>query len=203
MYLTRLKLDRHHPKARRDLADPYEMHRTLVRVFVENEHQTPPRFLWRLENSPQWNRPTLLVQSEYIADWSHLEILDGYLQGSTDTKSIALDRLLKTDACYRFRLLANPTVTRDGKQHGLIGEDAQLSWLQRQGERFGFLLQSAMVSASDMLKARKGTMSINLRRVYYEGRFQACDTRLLAQALVSGIGPGKALGCGLLSLARC
>ena len=46
----------------------------------------------------------------------------------------------------RFRLRANPTVTRAGKRHGLTSQGAQLAWLQRQGERGGFQLVSCGVS---------------------------------------------------------
>ena len=46
MYLSRLKLDTRSPQVRRDLSDSYDMHRTLVRAFVDDPGQTPPRFLW-------------------------------------------------------------------------------------------------------------------------------------------------------------
>ena len=49
MYLSKLTLDPRHLGARRDLADAYEMHRTLARAFAPDESSAPARFLWRLE----------------------------------------------------------------------------------------------------------------------------------------------------------
>ena len=81
MYLTRLTLDPRSAQARRDLADAYEMHRTLARAFVTDEHSSPVRFLWRLEaGSNAWASPVVLVQSAQVGDWSALQVLPNYLQ---------------------------------------------------------------------------------------------------------------------------
>lgn len=201
MHLTRLLLDPCNAQARRDLADPYDMHRTLVRAFVDGESQAPPRFLWRLEPQASWADPAVLVQSGHPANWSPLEALDGYLKKPVENKQVLLDQLLRPEARYRFRLLANPTVTRNGKRYGLVAEDGQLAWLERQGERLGFRVETALVTASDVLKSRKSGMQVSLQRVCYEGVLRAVDVGALASALNAGIGPGKAFGCGLLSLA--
>lgn len=202
MYLTRLSLDPRSAQARRDLADSYDMHRTLVRAFVANETQVVSRFLWRIEAQIAWKDPAVLVQSAHAADWSALEGLVGYLKRPAETKLVQLEHLLQREGRYRFRLFANPTVTRDGKRYGLVAEDSQLAWLTRQGERLGFRVDSALVTASDVLKSRKGEARISLQRVCYEGILQVLDVDSLAGALSAGIGPGKAFGCGLLSLAR-
>lgn len=202
MHLTQLSPDPRSAQARRDLADPYELHRTLVRAFVADDQQAPPRFLWRLETPANWNEPVLLVQSCHPADWSGLEAVPGYLRQPARSKVVRLEELLAVGARYRFRLLANPTVTRAGKRHGLVGEEAQLAWLGRQGERLGFSVETALTAASDVLHSRKGATRISLQRVCYEGILLAQDTAALAGALQNGVGPGKAFGCGLLSLAR-
>lgn len=205
MHLTQLRLDPHNAQARRDLADPYDMHRTLVRAFVQDDQDVAPRFLWRLEPGQAWAEPVVLVQSAQVPDWSFLQGLDGYLrpdEGGMASKTFDLPVLLQQPE-LRFRLAANPTVTRAGKRLGLIGEDAQLAWLQRQGQRLGFELATALVSSSDMVHGRKGSTRISLRRVLFEGVLRVTEPSTLAQAVAQGIGHGKALGCGLLSLARC
>lgn len=63
---------------------------------------------------------------------------------------------LESDISYRFRLFANPTVTRQGKRYGLVGEEQQLAWLARQGERHGFVVEAALVTFSEVLGSRKG-----------------------------------------------
>lgn len=206
MFLTQLRLDPRNVSTRRDLADPYDMHRTLVRAFVRDKRDAPQRFLWRLESGTAWSQPVVLVQSTGPGDWSFLEAVSGYLLDSGDppigVKSFDLASLLQAGTNLRFRLAANPTVTRQGKRLGLIGEDAQLEWLHRQGERLGFGLQAALVTGSDMLRGRKGSMHVSLRRVLYEGVLEVRDAEALGAAIDSGIGHGKAFGCGLLSVAR-
>lgn len=202
MHLTRLQLDPRHAEVRRDLGNPYEMHRTLTRAFVSDADDAPLRFLWRLEPSMDWNAPVVLVQSEHPGQWNELHQLGNYLKSEVDTKAVSLDQLIQLGATYRFRLSANPTVTRDGKRFGLASEDVQLAWLHRQGLRWGFEVNTALVTASDVLTGRKGATQISLQRVCFEGVLAAQDCGALAKALLSGIGPGKAFGLGLLSVAR-
>ncbi|MBH3338061.1 type I-E CRISPR-associated protein Cas6/Cse3/CasE [Pseudomonas mendocina] len=203
MYLTRLTLDPRSAQARRDLADAYEMHRTLARAFVADEHSMPTRFLWRLEaGSNAWASPVVLVQSAQVADWSVLQGLPNYLQRDVECKPLELQSWIEGGSCYRFRLLANPTVTRQGKRYGLVGEQEQLAWLGRQGERHGFAVEAALVTASDVLASRKGEGRISLQRVCFEGRLQVRELTAFSRALEQGIGPGKAFGCGLLSVGR-
>jgi len=178
------------------------MHRTLVRAFVAGEAQLPPRFLWRLETSAAWRDPQLIVQSNQPGNWAWLDEMADYLKQPVETKAVAIDTLLQPDARYRFRLLANPTVTRQGKRYGLTSEETQLAWLSRQGERLGFHVEMALVTASDMLVSRKRQTRIQLQRALFEGILQARNVDALGKAIQAGIGPGKAFGCGLLSLAR-
>jgi CRISPR system Cascade subunit CasE len=98
--------------------------------------------------------------------------------------------------------VANPTVSRGGKRLGLVGDTAQLAWLDRQGERAGFGVETALVTGSDSVQARKGNMRVTLLRVCFEGVLVVKDAAALAAAISAGIGHGKAFGCGLLSLAR-
>lgn len=205
MHLTRLRLDPRSAQARRDLASPYDMHRTLVRAFVSDAEQTPPRFLWRLEPTSPWRAPELLVQSAHPAHWETLAALPGYLQAERAWETRPLDELsgLMAQTRCRFRLWANPTVTREGKRRGLVAEADQLAWLARQGEQHGFSVETVLVTGQDMLDSRKADTRLSLLQVRFEGVLRVTDPTLLSQAVQAGIGPGKAFGCGLLSLARC
>ena len=202
MYLTRLRLDPDSAPARRDLGDSYQMHKTLSRAFADDAQSSPQRFLWRLEvNALNGSRPVVLLQSDAAGRWDDLQSLNGYLSADPEQKDIDLGKLLAPARTFRFRLVANPTVTRVGKRFGLIGEQAQIGWLVRQGGKHGFAVTDAMVIGSEVSKGRKGGSSISLRTATFEGLLRVSDVNQLAQALVNGIGPGKALGCGLLSLA--
>jgi len=45
MYLSKLLIDPRNAQAQRDLADRYEMHRTLVRVYAKDDTSMPHRHL--------------------------------------------------------------------------------------------------------------------------------------------------------------
>ena len=117
MFLSKLVLDPAHPQARRDLANPYEMHRTLSRVYAESPDGPPARFLWRLEHTgnhlPE-DGTTVLLQSATPGRWRCLQELTGYLHALYPDKAVALDELLQPGRSYVFRLCCNPTVTRNG-----------------------------------------------------------------------------------------
>jgi len=206
MYLSRLVLNPYNRQARLDLSDPYQMHRSLVRAFVSDPTQVPPRFLWRLEQSHPQQESAVLLQSAQMPDFSELQARPGYLseklERALSSKSVDLARLVALGVHYRFRLVANPTVSREGKRFGLVGEADQVAWLTRQGERHGFALESVLVVNLHYIKTRKAGAVVSLLRVQYEGVLCVRDTQRLRSALLAGIGPGKALGCGLLSVAR-
>lgn len=89
-----------------------------------------------------------------------------------------------------------------GKRLGLVGEDEQLVWLRRQGEKHGFRMAPTLVGGSDLLQSRKGESRIGIRRTRYDGVLQVTQPEPLVQAMGAGIGPAKAFGCGLLLIKR-
>lgn len=201
MHLARLRLNSGNGHARRDLSNPYEMHRSLVRAFVDGDKDIPTRFLWRLQLDGMWANPEILVQSAQQGNWSVLDNFPGYLIRSAESKEIPLETWLQERRIYRFRLRANPTVCRNGKRLGLVGEEAQLVWLQKQGPRYGFRVDSSLLIASEVMTAFKGGKLVTLRTATYDGVLECLNTELLESALLQGIGRGKAFGLGLLSLA--
>lgn len=204
MYLTKLTLDPRHPSARRDLADAYEMHRTLARVFVPDESTSPARFLWRLEPPRSGAAPSeVLVQSGMPGRWSVIESLEGYASNLEPNKQVDLETFVRMGAAYRFRLVANPTVTRDGQRFGLLRDEEQIAWLSRKAARHGFVVVEVMRLASTKLGAgsRSGRPRLTLQSVRFEGHLSVEDPGKVSAALTEGIGHGKAFGLGMLSLA--
>ena len=205
MFLSKLTLDPRHPQARRDLSDAYEMHRTLARAFAPDAETAPARFLWRLERRADTQPSSVvLVQSAQPAEWSALNSLSGYADEIHANKDVDLETLIQLGARYRFRLLANPTVTREGKRYGLTREDEQLAWIARQGERHGFSVLGCVRGADERLQVRQGRGGncITLHTALFEGLLQADAPETLRQGLLNGFGHGKAMGLGLLSVAR-
>lgn len=206
MFLSKLVLDPTDAKARRDLANPYEMHRTLSRAYAESPDHKPSRFLWRLEHS--LNRApdegaTILIQSANPGNWNHMTELTGYTRSIDPNKPVLLDKLVQTDRLYVFRLACNPTVFRTGKRYGLVHTDEQLTWLHRQGDQHSFTVESVRVSRSERVSFRKGQGNhrITLQVAQFDGILRVKDSNKLGLALTTGIGHAKALGLGMLSIA--
>lgn len=201
MYLSQLTLDTRSGQARRDLANRYDLHATLCRAFDDQQAARP---LWRMELGRPCEPPHLLVQSLAPPDWGRVA---GHHAGyflAHGSKALDLPGQLQAGQRLRFRLEANPTVTREGKRHGLWREEEQLAWLDRQGERGGFAVAGAVVSRADNLVLRKHDRSqrITLYAVLFDGYLAVRDAAALGQTLARGIGHGKAMGLGLLSLGR-
>lgn len=200
MYLSRLILSPTDAQARRDLADAYDMHRTLSRVYAEDEASPVERFLWRQEVSASGEH-TVLVQAPGPGRWSVLTQRPGYLLGAQTDKAVNEAELLTTGRTLRFRLHANPTVTRDGKRHGLHREEEQIAWLHRQGARLGFDVQGVVRSSSARLTAQRKGASIRVQAVQFDGVLTVRDPAMVREAVLAGVGHAKSLGLGLLSVA--
>jgi len=208
MYLSLLQLNPAHPQARRDLVSAYELHRSLARAYAPDATTPPARFLWRQEAGPGGlPGTTVLVQGAVAGNWQTLDesgLHDaGYLARLDANKPVDLDRIVRIGQACRFRLLANPTVTRNGKRHGLKDDEARLAWLARQGPRSGFEVVAAERHGSGRIRAPQGrhARTITLDAVLFEGVLRVIDAQAVCTAWAQGIGPGKALGLGMLSLA--
>ena len=205
MYLSKLTLDPRQPQARRDLGDPYEMHRTLARAFASDADTRPIRFLWRLERSATVSQASnLLVQANVPGQWSPIQDIPGYALEIQANKHVKLETFIEGGRRYRFRLYANPTVTRAGKRLGLVKEDQQLAWLTRQGERHGFSVLACLRDGSERIQVRQGNSGnrITVDAALFDGLLEVTDQGLLREVVQLGLGHARALGLGLLSLAR-
>lgn len=215
MYLSRLILNPQHRQVQRELANPYERHRTIMRAFPV-ELPEDERVLHRLEIDPNTGAVTLLVQSVHAPDWQFLADKPGLLQFRPAIKPY--DPRPRSGQVLRFRLHANPTVKlkRDGRKNGnrvpLKDEPRQMEWLQRKAEQHGFRIPSAGHNAPAVRVAKIGNQrgqsrhdgashSVQIFVVQFDGILQVIEDNRFLQVLRDGIGPAKAFGCGLLSIA--
>jgi CRISPR system Cascade subunit CasE len=206
MYLSRVILNPEHPEALRALGNPYRLHQLLWRAFPHREEGGAGRVLFRVEDQRSIPAPIVLVQSDLAPDWSALGTLKTAAANREFTPRLAAGQTL------RFRLRANPTkrVGADkaddklaGKRVQLFGEENQLEWLRRQGERHGFALLDCRVSGVETQRSRKGDGSeMRHQAVTFDGLLRVTDPAAFLAALETGIGPAKGFGCGLLSVAR-
>jgi CRISPR system Cascade subunit CasE len=178
--------------------------------------------LHRLDLDRQQGRLVLYVQSREQPDWSGLP--QGYLLSGSGLENPAVKSVaaayqgLKSGRVLAFRLKANPTRKIDTKtgsdgrrRHGrrveLVQEEDRLDWLRRKGNQGGFEVLSVRVAGPSKEHGQHqhrepGSSPLILAGVIFEGLLRVTDAeQFLHQSLLRGIGPGKAYGLGLLSLA--
>ena len=210
MYLSRLILNPRSRRVQREASDLYQMHRTLMRAFPDALAPGDERVLFRLEEAPHRPGLLLLVQSQSAPDWSWLTDpgAGGYLLSTNDANPWAkpFSPRLIAGQVFAFRLRANPTVKRERKRRGLCTPDSQLKWFSRKGENGGFRLLRAEARQEGSVRGvthRNGCRHrFEFLSVRFDGLLQVTDPDLMLAALRNGIGSGKGLGFGLLSLAR-
>ncbi len=206
MFLSKLTPDLRHRGARRDLANLYELHRTLLRAFPDADAGGPGRVLFRVE-LPRGAAPFVLVQSDKEPLWPQLP--EGYL---TDCESRPLEGLhFAAGQRLLFRLRANPTKRAGqsagpqwaGKRVGLTAEEEQGAWLVRKGQDSGFRVapDGFRIIPEGKVLARKGGQALQFQSVRFEGVLEILEADCFLHALADGIGSGKGLGFGLLSVA--
>lgn len=204
MYLSKLTLNPS-PEARqvqRDLASPYELHRTLMRAFPGQNQGGPGRVLFRVEPIRPGEPVTVLVQSEKKPDWSVLEREPCYLLSA---KSKSIDLRFRAGQRLRFRLRANPTVRRNGKRQGLVRYEDQVQWLERKAKSGGFRLLDFTIRkstryVSNVKRPEGGSIQTHLG-VDFEGILEVAGPDEFLHLVANGIGSAKGYGFGLLSVA--
>jgi CRISPR system Cascade subunit CasE len=226
MYLSRLILNPRSRQVQRELADPYEMHRTICRAFPDAnfEENEPSGILFRVDLPPKTRIPTLLVQSRQKPEWDFL-LADrkNYLLGQNDlpldvdnpsVKELGLQ--LRAGQVLVFRLRANPTLKKtiikeDGEKHklrlGIINEADQHKWLERKLESAGAALISVntvneQFTRGKLFIEKEDEKRMRFLSVQFDGVLQVKDPAQLSKTIYAGFGCAKGLGFGLLSLAR-
>jgi len=228
MFLSKLMLNPQAPLGRRDLAHPYEMHRTLMNAYPYPRTDNQCDVLFRVDPA-RTGPPVVLVQTqEDPARWSKLP--NRYLVGQAECK--LFDLAVISGQRLRFRLRANPTKrvaaknerlggVMLGKRVGLVTEAEQVRWLLRKGETGGFRIRGAWMDARhpetgeplQLPNFRVDAVPEGRDRngkpghageflaVRFEGVLVVTDAQAFQATVAAGIGSGKAFGFGLLSVA--
>jgi CRISPR system Cascade subunit CasE len=213
IYLSCLELELGRREARRWLSNPYRIHQRLLMAWPDG---TAGRVLYRTEAEAR--RPRILVQSTTAADWERA--FAGYRVLAGEPRQKGVELVLRRGQTLRFLLRANPTVRRlqhegaeavetprpgklTGERVGLLKEEEQLAWLERKAAEAGAEVVAAEArDQSEQVSYRASTRTRMVHQcVEFEGRLWVREPERLEQAVRAGIGPGKAFGFGLLSLA--
>ena len=194
MYLSKCLITSRRP------INPYEIHKKIWLLFPDQATRARD-FLFRIEhNSPVGQ--TILLQST-------LQPI------SAEAGPIILDQKeihysFQNEITLQFFLTANPTkrIRAKGKKKGnqgrcrvpIIDEDEIHNWLKRKFITVG-QLRNVIIAGKDTLYFRKNGRSGKIVTINYTGSLFVEDSKSLLTCVETGIGPAKAFGCGLLSLA--
>ena len=173
--------------------------------------------LWRLDSERL--RVFLYVVSPQMPDLTHLAEQAGWPateRGESRAYESFLSRLSQ-DQMWRYRLTASPVRYLQSQEGGRARRGAhvtaaqQQGWLLSKSEELGVAFAINADEAPTTLVTKRGTHSfrrgnqsqpVTITWAQFDGILRVTDPVALRQALIRGIGPGKAYGCGLLTLAR-
>jgi CRISPR system Cascade subunit CasE len=216
MFLSRLVLNIVSTRVLADLANIQALHQSIMLGFGIAPDASQPRdyfdVLMRVEGQAGSSPPTVLVSSSSEPDWTNLPA--GYLAFPAEVRSMGtLLGTMRAGLALRFWLVAVPYRYEQRQGFNLNGKPArahkvnldrpaeQQAWLRNHLARAGVDLgDHQAVRLSDVRGIRNGG-SFAYRGIRFEGTIVVRDPSALRTALESGIGPGKAYGFGLLSVA--
>jgi len=179
---------------------------------VHVERRDESGFLFRIDPTVR-GEAIILVQSALKPNWQYaFHNADYFLAAEPETKKY--NPAFTQDQRLQFRLFANPTRKIDTKsgpdgrrRHGKrvpVSSDQLDNWLVSRAQAGGFEVDNESLviqpGYSYINKECKG-QGKRLRSARYDGILKVLDPEQLRETLVSGIGPAKAFGFGLLSVA--
>jgi len=217
MYLSRLILNPRSRQVHNEIADAYQMHRTILRAFAATLPEASERVLFRLEFSPQNGLPMVLVQSQTQPNWDWLTAPEStyLLRDVPDNPAVKILNLkLQSGQVLSFRLRANPTIKKSaadkaldhGKREGLFRENDQITWLERKLTAAGCSVLNVQVSRQDQVNGWRNSdgqpHKLTFHSVQFDGFLRVDDPDRMMTAITRGIGSAKGFGFGMLSIAR-
>lgn len=203
------------------LGNRQEMHKAVMQAFPPGSvEQGEGRVLWRLDSDQHVH--TLYVVSPIQPDFTHIVENAGWV--SQTWNSVSYDGFLDSLAQgqhWGFRLQANPVKRQfvaggRGKVLPHVTPEQQVQWLADRAENLGFALSPADDGTLAVATTKREDLRFNrrdknlagrskqvtIRNVQFDGNLQVTDVSALRTTLLTGIGKGKAYGCGLLTLRK-
>ena len=205
MYLSKLFIDFKRPK------NIYQIHQDLWSLFPDQDDKARS-FLFRVEQHQTGVGASILMQSEIepIAGNEHVNLLVTREYPLTVLKNQRL----------RFLLVANPVKTVKDQQERknkkgviksnrvpLIKEEDQQNWMERKLQSWAQLDSLLIRPCPPLYFYKKDEQNSKgyggkIVPIAFEGILTVQEPDKFIEQVKQGIGPAKAFGCGLLSLAR-
>jgi CRISPR system Cascade subunit CasE len=205
MYLSKVFIDFRKPK------NIYQLHQDLWSLFPGQDDK-PRSFLFRVEQQRAGDGASILMQSEMApcAGNEHIKLL-----GTRDYPLTVLK-----NQRLRFLLVANPVKTIKDQQERknkkgviksnrvpLIKEEDRQNWLERKLQSWAQLDSLLIRPCQPLYFYKKDEQNSKghggkIVPIAFEGILTVQEPDDFIAQVKQGIGPAKAFGCGLLSLAR-
>ncbi len=195
MYLSLLKLSRQQSKELK-ITDTYSLHRVVYSCFAKsrNDFQESSGILFA-----EMKGDALVKQVLVLSAQEPLAPFECQMQ----TKEIPAQFFDFPQ--YQFEIVVNP-VKRDNATRKLIPMRTRqevADWFSSRAGRWGFRVVAENFEVADIFvdSFRKDRQILTLGKARVKGLLEVEDKEAFLRAVSSGLGKGKAFGCGLLQLA--
>lgn len=188
---------------------------------IHTSRSAQSNFLYRIDPLKH-GLVRIIVRSALRPNWDYAFHNATYLLDAKHPPVVKpLELTFSPDKIYKFELVANPTrkiatltkserlagqltrsgVSKNGKRVPLA-PDQWLQWLEKQAQQKGFALCGKPTVSPFFYRFRKPSAEHagKILTVRFRGLLKILDHQLFTDALVSGIGPAKGFGCGLLTI---
>lgn len=190
--------------------NPYQLHQALWHLFPGHEDDDRT-FLFRVEQQQKGVGTQILMQSKLVPESNE--------QGPEVLEHRKYNLQLQNGQRLRFRLRANPIKTikdsnkgcveKKGKTYTktvrvpLLHEEQQQAWLERKLHNSASL-ETLLIQPEPLMYFHKSkeNRSGKIQPILFDGILTVVDMSDFIRLLQQGIGPAKAFGCGLLSVAK-
>lgn len=209
---------------------PYDPSQFSPALNNDEKRSTGRGFLFRVDHRSD-GPAVILVQSAIIPDWDYaFQSLNHPDKPETSFFAAQpqvrpFDPQFERGTQFRFRLLANPTKKVDAAAKSVrtdpnrtepltrkqldgrrvpVPDDKLEAWLERHAASSGFRLRqidSLVPGYILALKDNEKGAGTRFRSALYNGVLSVEDPTAFRQTIIQGIGPAKAFGFGLLSVA--
>ena len=181
--------------------NPYEIHKKIWSLF-QNRPTSARDFLFRVDQASA-NGHLILLQSAKapVSGKNGLLLLDHKEIHYAFRKGQSLRFMITANPTKRIRDLQGKKGNQGKCRVPLIDEDEIHDWLVRQFAEAAQLHEIVLTSKNNLYFRKKGRPG-KISTVTFRGLLSVKDDEKFYDLVERGIGPAKAFGCGLISLAR-